>query len=424
METPKVSLLLPVYNSFSLERSDGKRLLPVAMASLLNQSFRDFELIILDNQSTDDTAVLCKDYAKADPRVRYVLDDRKRFAEEAITYLGSMATGQYSMIVNDDDIWESTYLERAVTYLNANPDVDLVYGTALFINIHNLLTGDHTPSQAELYDESVSAHDRLLRYLRLRNVIPINFGLFKTQVFKNILPYEDFDTLKSNVDNVFMSKFFLLGYKATYLPDMLFFYRRKRRKITPSLFAPNMPQLDRPNALWLFYVNHQILFFRKIISMIEKSESAPIFSKSRQRILQTFIEQSVFELFGLTQELKKQELHAESRKLKRVIAYYRDTLKGKVDRNTLVRLAEYAHELEPNDESEHWKNQVVTFLNNEQETPPSYSFSYSWKRRLSMFPVVKKILIILRAAYLNVRHFHVMTHIRKLHRSAQKYEAK
>src|ERR1035437_2524249 len=104
MNTPRVHLLMPVYNSFSYERSDGKKLLPLAIDSLLRQTFKDFELIILDNQSTDDTPNICREYAQKDSRVRFLVDDQKRFAEAATTKLGGLGTAPYCMIVNDDDM--------------------------------------------------------------------------------------------------------------------------------------------------------------------------------------------------------------------------------------------------------------------------------------------------------------------------------
>src|SRR5216683_3445975 len=61
--TPRVSIGLPVYN--------GERFLPPAIDSLLAQTFKDFELILSDNASTDRTEQICRDYAACDPRVRY-----------------------------------------------------------------------------------------------------------------------------------------------------------------------------------------------------------------------------------------------------------------------------------------------------------------------------------------------------------------
>src|SRR5213076_1335599 len=60
---PTVSIGLPVFN--------GEKYLDEALRSILAQSFRDFELIICDNASTDQTRAICEGYAAIDPRIRY-----------------------------------------------------------------------------------------------------------------------------------------------------------------------------------------------------------------------------------------------------------------------------------------------------------------------------------------------------------------
>src|SRR3569623_644066 len=65
---PRLSIGLPVYN--------GGDLLPLAIDSVLAQTFGDFELIICDNASTDQTEELCRAYARRDPRVVYHRSER------------------------------------------------------------------------------------------------------------------------------------------------------------------------------------------------------------------------------------------------------------------------------------------------------------------------------------------------------------
>ena len=66
--TPRVSMGLPVYN--------GARLLPQALSCLLGQTLGDFELIICDNASTDETQQICVEHAARDHRIRYVRNER------------------------------------------------------------------------------------------------------------------------------------------------------------------------------------------------------------------------------------------------------------------------------------------------------------------------------------------------------------
>jgi|GEM_PF-5301340 len=264
MDGPLVSLIMPVYNAFSSTRPRRKQFLPFALNALLRQSYRNFELIILDNRSSDDTAKMCREYSEKDKRIRFIVDSEKRYPEAAITKLGRLAEGKYLLIVNDDDLWEREYLEKLVSYMENYPDVDLAYGREASFDQQNMIIGVTTPARNEIYSAGMSRLSNFFRYVHKRNVIPIAFGLFKTEAFNKSLPYEDFDSLKNNIDNVFMSKFFLNGFKADYIKDVLFFYRRKPRKHYTGSYAPNMPSADKPVAVWLFYARHQMLFYKKI----------------------------------------------------------------------------------------------------------------------------------------------------------------
>src|SRR3990167_5351943 len=83
---PLVSILMPVYNSFASHRAYGEPLLNQAIDSLLRQSYKNFELIIVDSQSSDTTPDICKSYAEKDKRIKYILDQKKLRAEEAMEF--------------------------------------------------------------------------------------------------------------------------------------------------------------------------------------------------------------------------------------------------------------------------------------------------------------------------------------------------
>ncbi len=182
-----------------------------------------------------------------------------------------MAQGEYTLIVNDDDLWEQRYIEKTVSYLESHPEIDLVYGSVIYINSLNFIMRMYTPHPSERYGKEMTRNDRVMRYTQLRNVIPINFGLFRTKVIQKVFPYEDFDTLKANLDNQFMTKFFLLGYNAEFIPNLFFFYRlKKSRRLNPKVLSASMPPIEHPVALWFFYINHLSLFYKNLKSIAEK----------------------------------------------------------------------------------------------------------------------------------------------------------
>ncbi|SMX24228.1 glycosyltransferase family 2 protein [Boseongicola aestuarii] len=68
MRKPKVSLCMPVFN--------GANFIDEALASICEQTYADFELIVTDNASSDDTADIVRRWAEQDPRIRYIRNDR------------------------------------------------------------------------------------------------------------------------------------------------------------------------------------------------------------------------------------------------------------------------------------------------------------------------------------------------------------
>ena len=68
--SPIISVVLPVYN--------GQNYIREAIESILAQTYANFELVISDNASTDETQVICEEYAKMDPRIRYFRSPENR----------------------------------------------------------------------------------------------------------------------------------------------------------------------------------------------------------------------------------------------------------------------------------------------------------------------------------------------------------
>jgi glycosyltransferase involved in cell wall biosynthesis len=123
---PKVSIGLPVYN--------GEKYLASAIHSLLIQTFCDFELIISDNASTDGTAEICRWYAARDSRIRYYREGANRGAAWNFTHTFELARGEYFKWQAHDDLCETTFLEKCVAVLDADPSVVLCHTRSAVID--------------------------------------------------------------------------------------------------------------------------------------------------------------------------------------------------------------------------------------------------------------------------------------------------
>lgn len=112
---PKVTVLMPVYN--------GERFLRQAIDSVLGQSFEDFELLVIDDGSTDASATLVEGYA--DPRVRLVRNQQNMKLIATLNRGLDLARGEFVARLDADDISLPSRLERQVAYLEAHPEVGL-----------------------------------------------------------------------------------------------------------------------------------------------------------------------------------------------------------------------------------------------------------------------------------------------------------
>jgi len=112
---PKVSVVIPVYN--------GERFLHESLQSVFAQTFQDFELICVDDGSTDHSADLLKQYGQ---RIRIVRQENA--GQSAARNAGvALAKGQYIGFLDQDDLWYPSKLGTQVAVLDAHPDVVLVH---------------------------------------------------------------------------------------------------------------------------------------------------------------------------------------------------------------------------------------------------------------------------------------------------------
>jgi glycosyltransferase involved in cell wall biosynthesis len=130
--TPRLSVGLPVYNS--------ARYIRQSIESLLGQSYTDFELIISDNASTDDTGEICRQYAKEDSRIRYFRQSRNIGLAPNHNFVVHESKGKLFKWAAGDDLYAISLLERCVAALDEYPDVVLAHSWTAKIDSTETLT--------------------------------------------------------------------------------------------------------------------------------------------------------------------------------------------------------------------------------------------------------------------------------------------
>lgn len=127
MENQLVSVILPTYN--------GVKYIKRAIESVLAQSFFDWELIIVDDGSSDNTEDIAKEYAGKDQRITYIKNDINLGIQKSLNKGLKEAKGKYIARIDDDDEWiDKDKLKKQVEFLNNNPDYALVGTSAIVVN--------------------------------------------------------------------------------------------------------------------------------------------------------------------------------------------------------------------------------------------------------------------------------------------------
>ena len=124
--SPAISVGIPVYN--------GADYVAEAITSILGQTYQDFELLIQDNASTDQTEDICREFARAGARVSYVRNPENLGAVPNYNLVFERARGRYFKWAAHDDICAPTFLERCAAVLDAEPAVVLCSGQTRLIN--------------------------------------------------------------------------------------------------------------------------------------------------------------------------------------------------------------------------------------------------------------------------------------------------
>ncbi len=117
---PKVSVIMSTYNDSEYIRN--------SIESILNQTYKDFEFIIIDDASTDDTVAIIKGYD--DKRIKLIVNEQNQGLTKNLNKALKIVTGQYVARMDGDDISYLNRLEKQVEYMDRHSDVYLL-GTAI-----------------------------------------------------------------------------------------------------------------------------------------------------------------------------------------------------------------------------------------------------------------------------------------------------
>ena len=209
---------------------NGENYLRPTLEALLAQTFEDFELIISDNASTDNTEAICREFAGRDRRVTYRRNERNMGMSWNYNQLFRLAQGEYFKWADHDDICAPEFIERCVQVLEAHPTVVLCdsipsdideQGHVLEVHDKPLVTDHPSPSQ------------RFYQFLRQQHDLQQISGLMRASALRRTALHEPYPT----ADFVLLASLLLIG-PFHRVREKLFFYRRHAQQtVSLSRFA-------------------------------------------------------------------------------------------------------------------------------------------------------------------------------------------
>jgi len=195
---PKVSVILPTYNC--------EQYIKATMDSLINQTFSDFEILIVDDCSTDSTVEIIKQYS--DPRILLTIKEKNSGYTDSLNWAIARANGKYIARMDGDDICHLERFEKQSEYLDTHPEIVLLGTNAQVIDSDFCF---NYPSQVE----------PMMSTLLFGNTFVHPSVMGRAEVFKkypydkNREPAEDYDLWTRIINEG----------KVTNLPEVLLYYR-------------------------------------------------------------------------------------------------------------------------------------------------------------------------------------------------------
>jgi glycosyltransferase involved in cell wall biosynthesis len=134
---PLISVGMPVFNE--------EKFLKQSIESILNQDYVNFELIISDNASTDQTEQICLDFEKKDRRVKYKRNRANLGALENFYKVFQEANGEFFMFAGGHDLWSNNFISTCLTTLQDCPETVLSFASTVWINEFDLCIEKKSP---------------------------------------------------------------------------------------------------------------------------------------------------------------------------------------------------------------------------------------------------------------------------------------
>lgn len=220
-----ISVIIPVYNV--------EKYLNKCIESVLSQTFPNIEIILVDDGSTDNSGVICDEYAKKNCRIKS-FHKKNGGLSSARNYGINIASGDYLIFLDSDDYWIDNNILQKFIRKAKDYDLDVVRGELI-----NVDSGCNVLYTAEISKESLLRVNKILDSYEMMRYI-INGSFFVVLFFYKTCSLKDFrfdENRKFQEDIDFDIRYFSKGIRCGYIPIRFYAYRHREYSIitTPRL---------------------------------------------------------------------------------------------------------------------------------------------------------------------------------------------
>lgn len=178
----KVSIILTSYNY--------EKYIKEAINSVLNQTVNDWELIIIDDYSTDNSIDIIIEFANLDNRIQVIRNCENLGLKDSIKTALLAVTGEWIAFLESDDVWKKDYLEKKLAIANQYPDVGFIYNNVKFFDSQAQIAEKKYSSIINQNNKRKSPQNMFYNFGYNNPVLTMSSVMVKKQFLENI----DFNT--------------------------------------------------------------------------------------------------------------------------------------------------------------------------------------------------------------------------------------
>jgi hypothetical protein len=230
MKSRKISVIVPCYNQ--------AQYLDESLGSIYDQTYSNWECIVINDGSPDNTEVIARKWEAKDPRFIYI--SKENGGVSSARNIGiEKATGEYILPLDADDKFDAFFMEKAIEVMENNPEVGIVSSWGMFFS---------KDKKYQVYKSTASSISDLL----FCNGVNMGFSLFRKESWEKSGKY-DGDSRNGYEDWELLLRIAALGWKVHIIEEVLFYYRQhlvSRRK--------DMNRVENLNKKFIYMKNKDV----------------------------------------------------------------------------------------------------------------------------------------------------------------------